>query len=449
VPLVRAMTVLATDLAALLGTVRRPGDFYVTGEIAFSPPSLEVGSVGPVALPLLPIQARQLIDAAEPAPFGRGEQTIIDPTVRRCGQIGPDRVRLGGRHWARTLEDILARVADGLDVDEPIDAEFYKLLVYDQGGFFVSHRDTEKVAGMFATLTVVLPSHFSGGDLIIRHKGREARLALRTGDPGEAAFAAFYADCVHEILPVSEGCRLALIYNLLRRNRSGRGRALQPPDYTAEQARIAALPRRWTDTASPDAALPAKLVYPLEHAYTPAELGFASLKGADAAVGGVLTGAARDAGCDLHLALLTIEESGAAEYADTHGSRRGRWDAAETFEAGEVFDRSVALSDWRRPDGTGSDLGEIPVEEDEIAPPGACADLAPDEEQFHEATGNEGASFERSYHRAALVLWPRARLFAVLSQAGLGATLAVSRRSRPALGGRRSRSPRRTLARCA
>ena len=173
------------------------------------------------------------------------------------------------------------------------------------------------------------------------------------------------------------------------------------------------------------------------------------MKGADAAVGGVLTGAARDAGCDPHLALLTIEESGAAEYDDTHGSRRGRWDAAETFEAGEVFDRSVALSDWRRPDGTGSDLGAIPVEEDEIAPPGACADLAPDEERFHEATGNEGASFERSYRRAALVLWPRARLFAVLSQAGLGATLAVSRRSRPALGGRRSRSPRRALARCA
>ncbi len=417
------MTVIATDLAALLGTVRRPGDFYVAGEIAFSPPSLDVASVGPVALPLLPIQARQLIDAAEPAPFGRGEQTIIDPTVRRCGQIGPDRVRLGGRHWARTLEDILARVSDGLGVDEPIDAEFYKLLIYDQGGFFVSHRDTEKVAGMFATLTVVLPSHFSGGDLIIRHKGREACLALHTGDPGDVAFAAFYADCVHEILPVSEGCRLALIYNLLRRSRSGRGRALHPPDYTAEQARIAALLRRWTDTAGPDAALPAKLVYPLEHAYTPAELGFASLKGADAAVGGVLTGAARDAGCDLHLALLTIEESGAAEYADTYGSRRGRWDTADAFEAGEVFERSVALSDWRRPDGTRSDLGEIPVEEDEIAPPGACDDLAPDEEQFHEATGNEGASFERSYRRAALVLWPRARLFAVLSQAGLGATL--------------------------
>ena len=37
--------------------------------------------------------------------------------------------------------------------------------------------------------------------------------------------------------------------------------------------------------------------------------------------------------------------------------------------------------------------------------------------------GNEGASFERTYSRAALVLWPRSQFFAVLCQAGLDATL--------------------------
>jgi hypothetical protein len=37
-------------------------------------------------------------------------------------------------------------------------ADLYKLLAYDPGSFFVNHRDTEKVAGMFATLIIVLPS---------------------------------------------------------------------------------------------------------------------------------------------------------------------------------------------------------------------------------------------------------------------------------------------------
>jgi len=98
-------------------------------------------------------------------------------------------------------------VADGLGVSGPVAAELYKLLVYDQGSFFVSHRDTEKAPGMFATLVIVLPSISAGGELVVRHKGREARLDLRCNEPSEAAFAAFYADCVHEVLPVTEGCR--------------------------------------------------------------------------------------------------------------------------------------------------------------------------------------------------------------------------------------------------
>ena len=68
-------------------------------------------------------------------------------------------------------------------------------------------------------------------------------------------------------------------------------------------------------------------------------------------------------------------------------------------------------------------LGALPFMEDELCPPDAFEDLEPDEQYFHEATGNEGASFERTYRRAALVLWPRARRLAVLNQAGLAVTL--------------------------
>jgi len=416
------MPLLTTELASLLGTVRRPGDFFAAGTAELLAPSLAIEGVGPVALPLLPEQAERIIGVAEAAPYGRGEETVVDPAVRRCWQIGPDRVRLGGRHWARTLDRIVARAAEGLGVADPVTAEFHKLLVYGSGSFFVGHRDTEKAPGMFATLVVVLPSVFEGGDLLVRHRGREARLALRCDEPAEAAFAAFYADCVHEVLPVTEGHRLTLAYNLVR---AGKGRLPKPPDYEEQQVGIAALLRGWRNREThPDGEMPEKLVYPLDHAYTPAELGFAALKGADAAAAGVLAAAARQARCDLHLALLTVEESGAAEYADSYGSRRGRWDQEDAFEAGEVFDRTVTLSDWRRPDGREAVLGPIPVDEEgELSPPDACDDLAPDEEHFHEATGNEGASFERTYKRAALVLWPSGRLFAVLSQAGLPVTL--------------------------
>ncbi len=415
-----AMSTIATELAALLGTVRRPGDFFVSGTAEILAPRLEVDGVGAVALPLLPMQAEQLVAVAERAPYGRGGDTLVDTEVRRTWQIGADRVRIGGKHWAQTLETILARVADGLGVTDPIAAELYKLLVYDQGSFFVSHRDTEKAPGMFATLVLVLPSVSTGGELVVRHQGREVRLDLHCEEPSEAAFAAFYADCVHEVLPVTTGCRLTLVYNLLRK---GKGPLPEPPSYEGEQARVAKLLRGWAaGTPSPDDDAPEKLIYPLEHAYSPAELSFDTLKGADAAVAGVLVAAAPQAGCELHLALVSIEESGAAEYDDSYGSGRGRWSEPE-LEAGDVDERHVSLSEWRRPDGSASALGELPVEDNELSPPDAFADMEPDDEEFHEATGNEGATFERTYSRAALVLWPHERILAVLNQAGLPVTL--------------------------
>jgi predicted 2-oxoglutarate/Fe(II)-dependent dioxygenase YbiX len=417
------MASLTTELADILHTVQRPGDFYITGTTDIFTPSLEVTGVGPIALPLLPVQAQQLIAVAEQAPYGRGEATLVDTEVRRTWQIDPERVHIGGRHWEPTLADIVAQATAGLGVTGPVVADLYKVLVYDPGSFFVNHRDTEKAAGMFATLIIVLPSLYTGGALLVRHRDREARLELSCPEPSQVAFAAFYADCVHEVLPITSGYRLALVYNL---RRQGRGQLPTPPDYDTEQARVTALLRQWSaGKDAPDDDSPEKLLYPLEHAYTPAELAFEALKGADAAVAAVLVAAAPAADCDLYLALVSIKESGSAEHIGYYGSRR-RWGAdedEEDFEVSEVFDRSETLSDWRRPDGSQPALGDLPILEDELCPPEAFEDLEPDEQYFHEATGNEGASFERTYHRAALVLWPRARRLAVLNQAGLAATL--------------------------
>jgi hypothetical protein len=225
------------QLADLLHKANRPGDFYAQGTTELLPPSLLVDGVGPIALPLLPVQAEQLVAVAERAPYGRGPDTIIDTTERDSWQIGPDRVYLGGRHWSRTLATMVASAAEGLGISDPVEAEFYKMLIYDKGSFFVSHRDTEKTPGMFATLVVVLPSFCAGGELVVRHKDRTVTLDLHTEDPAEASFAAFYADCLHEVLPVTAGCRLTLVYNLIRQ---GKGKTPQQREQDLrDEARLA------------------------------------------------------------------------------------------------------------------------------------------------------------------------------------------------------------------
>jgi predicted 2-oxoglutarate/Fe(II)-dependent dioxygenase YbiX len=414
------MSSTVTQLAALLGKIRRPGDFYARGKVELLPPSLSVQGVGPIALPLLPAQAAQLAAAAEPAPYGRGPDTIVDTAVRNTLQIGPDRVDIGGRHWPKTLAMILEAVANGLGVSDPIEAELYKMLIYEPGSFFVSHRDTEKAPGMFATLVIALPSSCSGGELVVQHKDRSVSLDLRVDDPAEVAFAAFYADCLHEVVPVTAGYRVTLVYNLLRR---GKAQAPQPPNYTKEQEQIAGLLRDWRNHHGEDA--PEKLVYPLAHAYTAPEFGFSVLKGTDAAAAGVLAAAAGQADCALHLALVTLEEFGTAEYSENYGRRR-RWsrgDDEDEFEVGEIDDWTIALSNWCAADGNPVSWGEIPVSDDELSPPNPFHALEPDELHFQEASGNAGVSFERRYQRAALVVWPIDRSFAVLTQAGLGVTV--------------------------
>jgi predicted 2-oxoglutarate/Fe(II)-dependent dioxygenase YbiX len=423
------MTTITTDLAQLLGTVRCHGDFYAAGTTELAPPNLSVDGVGLISLPFQQGQLAQLIASADLAPFGRGEQTIVDTAVRKTWQIDAARLHFGGRHWQRALDTIVATVSAGLGVRDPVTAQLYKLLIYDTGSFFVEHRDTEKSAGMFATLVIVLPSVYAGGELLIRHREREVRLPLACEDPSDAAFAAFYADCVHEVLPVTSGTRLTLIYNLVR---TGNAAALMLPQYEDERAALAAMLSDWAAAVGAGRTdVPEKLVYPLEHAYSAAELGFNRLKNADAAAAKVLAAAAELSGCDIHLAQVAIEESGSAEY-DGYRSRRYRRyrddddddeGQDEDFEVIEVIDRSAALSGWRHPDGGAPPIGELPFEDAELCPPGALDDEAPDEQHFHEATGNEGASFERSYRRAALVLWPRADRLAVIKRGGLASTL--------------------------
>lgn|GEM_PF-126334 len=419
-------------LADLLADVKRPGKYFSGGDFETPMPALRVAGVGPFSFPVPAAQARTLIAAAERAPYGRGDQTLVDESVRRVWQIAPDQVFLKGKAWPRSLSTLTALVAEDLGCDPAnVAAEFYKLVVYEEGSFFAAHRDTEKSPGMFGTLVIALPSAHEGGDLIIRHDGREATLSLQNDDPGEIRYAAFYADCEHEVRPVTRGHRVCLVYNLVHPTRS---RAPAPPDHRPAITAAADLLRPWAASDQ----LPRKLVYLLEHHYTQSTLSLAALKGSDAARAAVLTEAANRAHCALHLGIVHIEESGWAEYSDisdSYSRQRGRryWaddedeegeaDEGSEFEVGEVDDGIYFIDQWRDVADTPVGFGEIALGDAEVLPVGALDAEVADEQHFSEATGNEGASFERTYLRAALVLWPQARFDEVCASAGLGAMI--------------------------
>ncbi len=396
----------------LLAKAKRPGDFYTTGQVSAPLPLIEVEGVGPLAFPVLDHQARELLAAAEPAPYGRGEQTIVDPAVRRAGQIAPERLTIDAEAWQPVLDTITQNIKRALGVPGEIEAQLYKLLVYGPGDFFAEHRDTEKAPGMFATLVVLLPARWSGGALVIRHGGREATLDIGGPSPSTISYAAFYTDCLHELRPIADGHRVALVYNVCRSTK----RRLAPPDHEPLVQAVAERLGAWLDEGYPTKAL-----FPLEHQYTPAALSFDGLKGRDQAVVQVLHAAAQRVGCATHLAIVSKYEFGCAAVTWRPG-RWSRWghDDETEFEAVEPLDWSLSITHWRRPDGAGIDFGELRFEEDELFPSSALEGIEPDEESFHEATGNEGASYERTYRRAVVALWPQSAFAQVWAAAEPG-----------------------------
>ena len=421
-------------LEAVLSGVKHPGDFFVCGAIEIPMPRVEVEGAGTLSFPIPDAQIAAMVRRAKRAPYGRGEDTIVDTSVRNVWQIAPGKVRIGGKSWAANFENILSKVKVGLGCDDAgVSAELYKLLVYDRGGFFLAHRDTEKTDGMFGTLVVTLPSTYRGGALRIRHAGREVTVDTNAADPSEISYVAFYADCEHEALPVREGSRVCLVYNLIQRRPKAKQRTLKAPEYESQTKQAAAILDRFLK--APDA--PAKIAWLLDHQYSPAGLSFSALKGGDAAKAQVLVRAAARAHCTAHLAIVHIGESGAAEaeYDERfYRSRRSRYryykdeeeedgDEDANFTVVTVDDSWRYVDEWRDTDGRAVEFGRIPLTSGELLPAGALDGEPPDEKRLTEASGNEGATYERSYHRAALVLWRQDRTVDVLLHAGVVAVL--------------------------
>ncbi len=214
----------------LLSQVKRPGNFFVSGAMEMPMPKVDVGGVGTLSFPIPEEQIKAIVRRAERAPYGRGKETIVDTSVRKVWQIAAGRLGIAGKSWKANFDAILSKVSAGLGCEGvAVSAELYKLLVYTRDGFFLTHRDTEKVEGMFGTLVLTLPSAHRGGELRVRHSGREVTVDTSGTEIAELASVTFYANCEHEAATIREGHRICLVYNLIQKRGKGRGKALKAP----------------------------------------------------------------------------------------------------------------------------------------------------------------------------------------------------------------------------
>jgi hypothetical protein len=411
------MAAVAEELLEALDSLGESAAFCVSGSEEPILPGLEVQGVGPVGVPVSPAAARQLIEHATQAPYGRGEETIVDTDVRRVWQIEPNQFTLRNPQWQALVEGILDKVKAEFGIKGRVTASLYKLLIYEKGNFFAPHRDTEKVDGMFATLIVCLPSRHEGGTLVVSHD-RQSKEIEFGGPQGEykVQYAAFYTDCRHEIRPVTAGYRVCLVYNLTLARRKRQPAAPRPGDKVGQVAGL--LGRLFADPTRQ------KVAIPLKHEYTEAGLSLDLLKGADRVLVDVLRQAAQELNYHFYLALMTYRQVGDVDYDTVRYSRRGHDIDEDTAEMGEVYEEELALDHWIDAEGRRQALGKMDLGAAEILSETDFEDF-PIKQDVREATGNEGATVERWYRQAVVVLWPPDRYFALLARQGQAAAIPV------------------------
>ncbi len=419
---------LRKKLRQALAKIDRPGSFCTSGSVPAVLPGLAVTKLGYIGLPLSARQAEELKEHCEQAPYGKGEQTVVDTNVRRVWRLTPDKFKLTNPDWKDCLHGMIESVRNELGlVKHNLEGHLYDLLLYEPGSFFLPHRDGEKLDRMVATLVVVLPSVHEGGELVIRHDGMERIIDLGGADKNafQIQFAAFYADCEHEVRSIHAGYRLCLIYNLTLAETE---ESIDAPRASENIEQIGSILKDW---AKDDSA--GNLVITLDHQYTEKGLSWDALKGADRAKADILADAAQSAGCHAYLGLLTFWESGSVEGGYDYGryERRGRWysdddendtddedaddgDIEGKYEMGEVYDTSLSVKQSFDRAGNPMPFEELKVNKDEdLLDPDALREVKP-KENFEGYTGNAGMTLERWYRHAAVILWPEEQHFNVV-----------------------------------
>ena len=398
-------------LLAALDRVTGTGVFCATSSEPFFMPELIVEGVGELAFPLCAAQVSELARAGEPAPYGKGLSTVRDDRVRKCRQIDAAKLSLRAPEWQHYLQRTVDKAAADLGVDGKVSAELYKLLIYQEGGHFLPHRDTEKLAAMFGTLIIALPSAHEGGRLLVRHGGEEVAVDFSQRD-GLRRFqsAALFADCEHEVEKVTNGVRCCLVYNLVLTQ--GNPAALNRPLTEHANLLIPALKAMpWPAPVSPAVVL-------LDHQYTEANFSLRNLKGDDAARARALLAAADAAGLTAALALVSFHRLGELQgaFEEDYNSYRHRTSRYREIDAdnardeekmGEIYEESLGATNWRDAQDRPLPRGAVPLSMESLIsrlPIDAGKPLEQDSEGY---TGNAGCTLEYWYRRAAVVFWPR------------------------------------------
>ena len=183
--------------------------------------------------------------AATPAPFGSGEDTVLDARVRSTLRVehGQCAVEWAGLTAALVEFGQTVLLLSRAQAQDHVVAELHNVLVYREGDFFAPHRDSHKCPGHVGTLSVLVPSlsssssseqqqtPFVGGELQFAIGGTAVKSWVASAD--RAPWAAWIGNVRHAVTRVVSGTRVVAVYNVALRIG---GSVSRPPPVAAATA---------------------------------------------------------------------------------------------------------------------------------------------------------------------------------------------------------------------
>ncbi|KAJ4997924.1 hypothetical protein K4K48_006167 [Colletotrichum sp. SAR 10_66] len=336
----------------------------------FANPGLKIEGHPAFPLPLTPSDAEVIKAACREAPFGKGEDTVVDTSVRKTWELNHTQFQLINPEWAGFLQKVYLTAAGGLGLTD-VSVKPHKLLLYEKGSFFKRHKDSEKEPGMVGTLVICLPSEHQGGDVHLAFGSDQRVFSTAPTSTFDITTLAWFSDVTHEVKELTSGYRLALTYNIVQN-----GSSKQSAGFFGQQAQeVKQVLLQWQVNYPGNNML----VYPLDHKYSQSSLSFRNMKGRDKAVCQAIQDIGAHSGVFLLLAHQTHTTEEDEDYYDNDAEPGTCLDAIFTPEGKQI-------------------ATDYTLDDDEVMTPNMFADRNPDSEDEGEFTGNEGAPSTYRYH---------------------------------------------------
>lgn len=162
----------------------------------------------------------------KPACFGdmASNTTVHDPEVRSAIQVKDFSMICADEDIEKVLLDrIKSEIADFNPFSQVRDVRVvpHALNLYEVGGHFTWHLDTQRTTDTVGTITILL-GDYKGGELEVRYgsksQGETGKyVAYRYGrnERKEFKVVAMLASCPHRVLPVTEGVRISVTFDVL------------------------------------------------------------------------------------------------------------------------------------------------------------------------------------------------------------------------------------------